>query len=807
MRQTILFLTLIFCSVHIAFSQKATIRGTVKDGKTGELLESAVVLQPPSNGTRTDLAGNYELQVEPGEVTLAISYIGMNSDTQHVKVKSGELKILNINLGGNPMELQTVVIGESKVGVKVQKITQSIDVMKPRMLESNNITSMQQAVTKIPGVTVLDGQMSIRGGSGYAYGSGSRVTLVVDEMPLMTVDRGEIRWPLIPVENTEQMEIIKGASTMQYGSSALNGVLNVTTAYARDTPSTRFTFFYEGIGKPPVDSFQWWKRKGRFFDNPNTLGMSFLHKQKFGDVDVVVSGMMQGSQSHLNQEYDYFTRFNGKVRWQPRKLKRLTLELAFTSLYRKSGTQFYWQDGGHPYLSASGVDIDERYFYMFIDPKFRFVDKSNSQHKLFTRIYRQVNMGNLPSDDIMARLFLLHGTGPDFWTFSVDYQFRHDFGKIFRLQFGVKNDHSTLTDGTLGSHKVDYGGGFVQGEINYKWFTFNTGVREEYVRLDSALTPTIPVFRAGVNFEIRKYNYIRASFGQAFRVPSIAERFVTYNLAGIRILPNYNIRPESGFTAELGYKRSFKIGSFLGYFDAVAFWTEFKDMIEFQFGTRFDSTGFYPYFQSQNVSRARIFGWETSLVGEGTIGPVNMTAMVGYTYVYGVDLNDTSWGANVRNSKVANFLKDAFVRFALPTGKDDYTWDSLTAGMLKYRNPHTFKADLDFLIYGKYHVGTSLQYYSYMTQVDKIFGVFIPDVNKQRMERRNKGDAVWDLRLGYDFNRNFSLNFMVKNVLNSNYAIRIAKPDKPRSFTVQMIVNFGGTNKKVNTRTAAGMGT
>jgi outer membrane receptor protein involved in Fe transport len=127
--------------------------------------------------------------------------------------------------------------------------------------------------------------------------------------------------------------------------------------------------------------------------------------------------------------------------------------------------------------------------------------------------------------------------------------------------------------------------------------------------------------------------------------------------------------------------------------------------------------------------------------------------------------------------------------------------------MLKYRNPHTFKADLDFLIYGKYHVGTSLQYYSYMTQVDKIFGVFIPDVNKQRMERRNKGDAVWDLRLGYDFNRNFSLNFMVKNVLNSNYAIRIAKPDKPRSFTVQMIVNFGGSNKKVNTRTAAGMGT
>jgi outer membrane receptor protein involved in Fe transport len=785
MRKLFIVASLSILFFQISFSQTTTVRGVVKDGATGELLESATVLQPPTNGTATDSKGYYELKVTAGDVTLVVSYLGMNADTLHLKVKDGETKTLDISMGGAPVELQQVVIGESKVAVKMQKITQSVDVMKPRMLESNNLTNVQQAMLKIPGVTVLDGQMSIRGGSGYAYGTGSRVVLVIDEMPLMTPDRGEIKWAFIPTENIEQLEVSKGASVVQYGSFALNGALNVTTSYARDTPSTKFSFFYEGVGRPKVDSFGWWKRNGKFFESPNSIGMSFLHKQKFGDVDFVFGGMLQGSQSHLNNEYDYFARFNNKLRWQPKRLKRLTLELSTNVLYRKSGFQFYWQDGAHPYVAGSGVDLDERYFYAYIDPKFRYLDKKNNQHKIYSRIYRQKNLG---------------GT-TNFWVVRAEYQFRHDFGKIFRLLLGVNNEHAWITDGTLGTHQTDFGGGFITGELNWKWLTINGGVREEYYRMDSAITPTIPVFRLGVNFEIRKFNYIRASFGQSFRVPSIAERFVTYQLGAISIIPNYDIKPERGFTAELGYKRSFKINKWLGYWDAVVFWTEFKDMIEFQFGNSLPA-----YFQSKNVSRARIFGWETTLAGEGKMGPVDMSVLLGYTYFYGVDMNDTMLGVDKRNRNVGTFLKDAFTHFALPTAKEEYTWDSLTAGMLKYRNPHTFKADFDFILYDRYHLGTSLQYYGYMTQIDKIFGIFISGIAEEREVKRNKGDVIWDLRAGVDINKNVSLNFMVKNVLNTSYALRIARPDKPRSFTVQMLVNFGGRQKASPNVATVGVG-
>lgn len=771
--------------VQISFSQTATVKGIVKDGSNKNLpLELVNVVQLPANGTYTDSTGHFELKVQPGDVTIIFSYTGMQPDTQQLKIKAGEVKNLDVVLGGGPTELVTIVIGENKVGTKVQKLTGSTDVLKPRLLESSNITNVQGAIMKVPGVTILDGQMSIRGGSGYAYGSGSRVILVVDEMPLMSADRGDIEWSLVPVENIEQMEIIKGASTMQYGSSALNGVLNVTTAYARDTPSTHLTFFYETYAKPPVDSFQWWKRNGKFFENPNLAGMSFLHKQKFGTVDFVMGGMLQGSQSFLQSEYDYFTRFNVKLRWKPKKLQRLTLELSTNMMYRKSGFQFYWKDGGHPYIAADGVTLGERYFYAFIDPKLRYIDKSNSEHKIYTRYYRQNNLDG----------------ETDFNILRAEYQFRHNFGNLFRLLFGVNNEHWMVKDGTLGTHKADFGGGFISAELTYKFLTLNAGVREEYVRLDSAITPTVPVFRAGVNFEIRKYNYIRASFGQAFRVPSIAERFVTYNLSGIRILPNYDIQPEKGFTAELGYKRSLKFGNWLGYFDAVLFWTEFRNMIEFTFDTHYDPVAheLYPFFQSRNVSKARIFGWELSAFGEGKMGPVDMSALVGYTYFYGVDLNDTSVTHNV-----GDFIGDAFKKYALPTpvdanGEPSYAaWDSLTRGMLKYRNRHQFKADLDFVFYNRVRFGTSIQYYNFMDRVDKIFEVFIKDIRQLREDRLNRGDVIWDLRAGYIFNPNIQLNFLVKNVMNANYAIRVAKPDKPRSFTVQMVLNFGGMNKQM----------
>jgi hypothetical protein len=87
MRQFFLIVLFSVSLSYTLFSQKATIQGTVRDAGTGEYLEGATVLQPPTNGTTTDISGSFKLETEPGEVTLVISYIGMKQDTIHLKNK------------------------------------------------------------------------------------------------------------------------------------------------------------------------------------------------------------------------------------------------------------------------------------------------------------------------------------------------------------------------------------------------------------------------------------------------------------------------------------------------------------------------------------------------------------------------------------------------------------------------------------------------------------------------------------------------------------------------------------------------
>src|SRR5205085_5635963 len=111
------------------------------------------------------------------------------------------------------------------------------------LIESRNAVAMDEGLDYIPGVNIIDGQANIRGGSGWSYGAGSRVQIMVDDLPQLTADANDAKWNFFPVENLEQIEVIKGASSVMFGSSALNGVMNIRTAFPRDTPSTKVSLF------------------------------------------------------------------------------------------------------------------------------------------------------------------------------------------------------------------------------------------------------------------------------------------------------------------------------------------------------------------------------------------------------------------------------------------------------------------------------------------------------------------------------------------------------------------------------------
>ena len=91
----LVFLLLIFVP---AFSQKGTIKGTIKDHTTGEPLIGATVLIAKGVGTVTDLDGKFSIEADFGDYTLNISYVGFQNITQIITLDRKLLQLKDFDL-------------------------------------------------------------------------------------------------------------------------------------------------------------------------------------------------------------------------------------------------------------------------------------------------------------------------------------------------------------------------------------------------------------------------------------------------------------------------------------------------------------------------------------------------------------------------------------------------------------------------------------------------------------------------------------------------------------------------------------
>jgi hypothetical protein len=138
----IFFLSLfITISYSYLFSQKAIIKGIIKDEK-GEPIFSANVVIDANKGiaTSTDFDGNYKLNLEAGKYTVSYKYVGMQEQIIIVNLAAGEEKIININLKEKEEIINTVVISASKYEKKLSEETVSLEVMKNSVLQNQNVT-------------------------------------------------------------------------------------------------------------------------------------------------------------------------------------------------------------------------------------------------------------------------------------------------------------------------------------------------------------------------------------------------------------------------------------------------------------------------------------------------------------------------------------------------------------------------------------------------------------------------------------------------------------------------------------------
>ncbi len=809
-----IFSSLMVCLAFSSFAQNAKISGKVADEKGEGLIQANVIIDVSKGWAAvTDFDGNYEMSVPAGSYTVLFKYVGKEEKRVKITVAEGENKTLNATLIEREQLMDIVVVTGSKYEKKMSEETVSMDVLKSDLLKNNNLNSLDAGMNRVPGVTVVDGQANIRGGAGWSYGAGSRVSILYDDMPIMAADAADAKWSAIPVENIEQVEIIKGAASALYGSSALNGIINARTAVPTDVPYTRLQMsagLYEG---PRANSSlgKSWDSKTHAFGNIN-----FADRRKLGQVDLVTGVAYDGNQGYLDSSDGSWVRANVKIRWRVKQVEGLNMGVNVTAYHSWGKTFFIWKGidslGYKPLPNSVSV---YRTYRATIDPFINYYDKHDNQFSLRGRIFTSPNYNNTGQGSIPTKYY-------------GEFQYSRPFFKNkknfnMNLVSGLVGNYDQVNSpegaGSLFGNKIGYSAAvYAQLDMKIvKTLNLSFGTRWEYFQIEdqnSLKDLPYPVFRLGANYQAAEATYIRASFGQGFRYPSIAEKYIRTNVGAIGIYPNPRVEPEKGYSAELGVKQGFKFGKWTGFVDLAGFYNGYTNMMEFtfgQFGPRSSWNNIGELlglgFSAQNIGNIRILGGELLGAISGKVGnDVGMNLIFGYT-VIDPKVVGNSWDKDTLKLYNVDGERTTTVgRVDSTINPQSYAATSSSGkNILKYRNRHTLRLDYT-ITYKMLEFNINLQYNSYVENIDyafmsELFASFEPSFNAQsfsglyEFRRRQeakpiKGDVILNTNFAWNVNEKIKLGFLIKNLLNWEYVTRPGYYGEPRNYTVQFSYQF-----------------
>ncbi len=753
MRKLISFGLYFFLSSTLLYSQNTgVIEGLILDSRTGEPLPAAHIFIPEGKGDLADQDGKFQLTLPVGNYNLHAQFIGYIAFIRRIIITENDTLTLNIALTPSIEILEEVVVTAEKSEQKITDVNVSMAILKPKQIERLSTTSLDRALRQVPGVEILDGQPSIRGGSSFSYGAGSRVLVLVDDLPLISGDAGHVQWSFLPMENLSQVEIIKGASSVLYGSSALNGVINLRYKNPGERPETSVRLFSGSYLSPKRKELIWW-------DTPRLFaGSSFSHSRKAGNLGIIAGGYLFQDKGYREDEYKKQARLNAKLTYRSKSLSGLTYGLNTSLMMQNQGDFFLWEnaDSGAYRQNPAGTSFAKG-FRMYLDPSVSYYTEKGGRHSLNTRYYKTVNQ--MPeNEDKNSQFYLLLG----------EYRYQKKFTENIGWTIGTSINYSRVHSNLYGDHSKMEAAMFTQLSATFfTRFKYNAGFRWETYRLDEISENSRPVFRTGLNYQLFSHTFLRLSAGQGYRFPSIAEKFTATQVGALNIFPNPELKSETAFSADAGLIQGYQLGSLKGFIDLSLFRSKYVNMIEYTFGVYIPEGVIIPTlehvgFKALNVGQAQITGLEVIVNAEKSFGEFISTIQGGYTYINPIDLSIDK--------------------------------DSTASNFLKYRFRHSLKADIS-VEWRRWALGANLIHNSFMEQVDSVFvdplfgNMILPGYPEYRRNNQ-KGYTTVDLYFSRDILKEAQLSLICKNLFNVEYMGRPGDIQPHRSITLQFLLNL-----------------
>ncbi|MFT5722937.1 MAG: outer membrane receptor for ferrienterochelin and colicins [Bacteroidia bacterium] len=741
-------------------AQFRQIEGFVIDEQNKKPVSDAVILDGDSinNFVITDSLGRFSVLTAAKQ--LEIKHISYKTEIINT---SGFINGSRITIeSGHTTVLDQTVVGSDKIGRALKNQIVSVESVSPSLIINKNPVTVDEILNQVSGVVISDGQISIRNGAGWSYGAGTRALVVVDGMPLISGDAGQVQWNFIATDNIRNMEVVKGASSVLYGSAALNGMINIRSAWPGQKPQTKVTFFsgkYSDASRSTLD----WSSKSLY-----SSGLRITDLRSKGKHDVVTTFEYIDDQGYRFGDFD--KRLHGGLDYRYKLNKNIELGIRTHLLSTNNGSFLLWKSYDSAYNALDDQTTETNGLKYRVDPFISIRTKNGWQHHFKSRllsINNQVDNGDTSVDQSNKSKM-----------YYADYQTTYPINKKGDLIFGA-TVISTITNSPLFTGTQKANNQALYGQLNQKWkkLTYSVGIRYENYALND-FKESKPVFRAGMNYGLAKATYIRASYGQGYRFPTIGESYIKTTVGAISIYPNNNLQSETGDNIEIGLKQGFKLKNIKGYFDVALFQMSYQNMMEFTFGQWSSDVsadnGYGLGFKSLNTGPTSIKGIDLSLVGQVRILKGSLRAFGGYT----------------SSLPVAD---DVRYKFATDSVGNDLSYSTTssdtTNGILKYRSLRTFKMDLSFSR-KRLQFGVSWRYQSQMQNIDKafvdpLFAFFVPGI-QTGLDLNPKGYWITDLRVSYRISSKLKMALIINNNSNIEYMVRPADIGAPRMAMLQL---------------------
>ncbi len=591
MTHTIL-LAFVLCFINITFAQNTgTISGQIIDVETKQpLLGASVAVQRTLLGTSTDANGRFRIARVPESLQqVQISYVGYATRVLSIEVRSDSTVTANVALQPAPITFNQVIVTGSRQAEDLNFAANSVSLMSASEMRKRDRVRIDEALQIIPGVTQVGENVNIRGGGGYSLLGlgGSRVLMLIDDVPVLTSDLGRANWDILPVTEVERVEVLKGAASVLYGSGGISGIVNIITK--RPSSVSKFSFRQNAgmYSEPSVAEWNWTDRRLHYYRS------DVSYSNTFGRV-----GLRLAASRHVSTS----DRQNGDFRrWYFTGKSVIALDetsnLALSLTYSRDARGFFvlWRDQNHALETtlSDRLNVDGAAGSLIYNKIFSPV------LSLKARASYNAQLIGLPfnlTKDFKPALGL-SGEVQTNWLPHINHN----------ITAGIDYRRDIVEAKYYGKHQGDAVSPYLQEtwKLSGIW-QLSAGMRyDTYVLVgDSTEAQFSP--KIGFSYNPLAGTILRGSFGRGFRAPSIAERFsVSDRDDNVQLRSNPELEPERSTLLDFGIRQTFgeKISA-----EVSAFSSDYFDAIELvQTNPRALE------FQLRNTPRTRIQGVEAEV--------------------------------------------------------------------------------------------------------------------------------------------------------------------------------------------------